>query len=180
MTGREKRGGGVPSNSNLILFFQFRRRPVKATEIGQHWGYVVLFPFPLERRVYISSSFSFLFLDHQHEGLYNTFQVPGSTPSDFKKLILSPGVKTEREETLERTSKVLENYQNSFLAISVFVTQMTNCCRKMNESYRDIFFGCKNSCPIHCVHEKAVKVRPGKFKMWPKRSASAADGGGGN
>ena len=128
--------------------------------------------------MYISSSFSFLFLDHQHEGLYNTFQVPGSTPSDFKKLILSPGVKTEREETLERTSKVLENYQNSFLAISVFVTQMTNCCRKMNESYRDIFFGCKNSCPIHCVHEKAVKVRPGKFKMWPKRSASAADGGG--
>lgn len=95
------------------------------------------------------------------------------TPKDFKKLILAPGVKTARELTLERTAKVLESYQNSFLGISVFITQLTNCCRKMNQSYRDIFYGCKSACPLHCVDTTAPKVRPGKFKKWPKKPAAS-------
>lgn len=116
----------------------------------------------------------FWFADPHYDGLHDKFEVPGSTPADFKKLILEPGEKTEREVTLERSSKVLESYQNAFLAVSVFVTQITNCCRKMNQNYRDIFYGCKSSCPIHCVHDKVQKVRPGKFKKWPKKAGGGA------
>lgn len=108
----------------------------------------------------------FCFVDLDENGFYTEYEVPGSNPTEFKKLILEPGEKTEREVMIEKMTSVVEKCDNSFLSIGIFMNKMSKYCRRFNDMYRKIFFGCKSACPIHCVQEKVPKCRPGKFNVW--------------